>query len=132
MNCSHNSKALLLQHMRAQTLSDMQEPRGRDITVQDIVFACEICQVTAAELYAIPESSKGLSGVCGEKQNIVTKLWITECAHVVCNRHLEGGGTVVMEQLAMMSILTEFFFRPSRAFPPRGLTSQNELSSMCS
>ena len=24
--------------------------------------------------------------------NIVTKLWLTECAHLTCANHLEGGG----------------------------------------
>jgi hypothetical protein len=62
------------------------------VTLQDIVFSCEICHATIPEIYASPESNRGIHGGSREEQGIVTKLWITDCAHVTCTKHLNGGG----------------------------------------
>jgi hypothetical protein len=61
-------------------------------TLQDIVFSCEICHATIPEIYASPESNGGIHGGARDEQGIVTKLWITDCAHVTCTKHLDGGG----------------------------------------
>ncbi len=59
----------------------------------EIIFSCAVCQATISEIYQNPEGDKGFRD--GEHAGIekpVTKLWLTECAHLTCGKHLEGGG----------------------------------------
>lgn len=58
----------------------------------DIIFSCAICQTTISELYRRPRTDHGFtSGV--DQERVVTRLWLTECGHLTCSDHLDGGGT---------------------------------------
>jgi hypothetical protein len=56
----------------------------------ELIFSCSVCHATIGEIYKIPESNQGISNTNGF--TIVTKLWLTECAHLTCVEHLNGGG----------------------------------------
>jgi hypothetical protein len=62
-------------------------------TYHDIIFACTICQATLDQIYEHPESTKGLRDGRSPVDRPVCKLWLTECGHLTCGKHLEGGGT---------------------------------------
>jgi len=65
---------------------------AESLALPEIIFSCGICQATVAEVYATSESNKGFHSGSGDDDGIVTRLWIAECSHVVCGKHLAGGG----------------------------------------
>jgi hypothetical protein len=60
----------------------------------DISLACHKCGRTMSSLYEqTPESeqvSLGLYDGTGNK-GLVTKLWMTDCKHIICHQHFPGG-----------------------------------------
>jgi len=74
----------------------------RSPTLPELIFSCGICQATVSEVYATPESNKGFHSGSGDDDGIVTRLWIAECSHVSCGKHLAGGG--VLRRVAGTSI----------------------------
>ena len=66
----------------------------RSLTLPELIFSCGICQATVSEVYATPESNKGFHSGSGDDDGIVTRLWIAECSHVSCGKHLPGGGVL--------------------------------------
>lgn len=82
-------------HRAAQVASFSLSRTSMDgFPLEELIFSCSICQATISEVYANPESNKGLRSASGEQQEdgIVTKMWIAECSHITCSKHLEGGG----------------------------------------
>lgn len=75
---------------------------AQNLTLPDLIFSCGICQTTVSEVYATPESNKGFHSGSGDDDGIVTRLWIAECSHVSCGKHLTGGG--VLRRVAGTSI----------------------------
>lgn len=73
-----------------QPTSDSSSAQG--LTLPELIFSCGICQATVSEVYATPESNKGFHSGSGDDDGIVTRLWIAECSHVSCGKHLAGGG----------------------------------------
>lgn len=65
---------------------------AQNLTLPKVIFSCGICQATVSEVYAMPESNKGFHSGSGDDDGIVTRLWIAECSHVSCGKHLAGGG----------------------------------------
>jgi hypothetical protein len=65
---------------------------AESLALPEIIFSCGICQATVTEVYATPESNKGFHSGSGDDDGIVTRLWIAECSHVICGKHLAGGG----------------------------------------
>ena len=63
-----------------------------DVAVEQIVFSCTICQATPSEVYTTTESNKGFHSGSGDEAGIVTKMWISQCSHITCAKHLENGG----------------------------------------
>lgn len=81
--------------MASMQASSDNEGEVPDLPLEQIVFSCSVCQATASELYARTESNKGFnSGDSGDSgdEGIVVKLWIAQCSHILCNKHLPGGG----------------------------------------
>jgi len=74
----------------AEPASDASSTRDADLP--DIIFSCGVCQKTASEIYATTESNKGFQSDSGDEDGAVTRLWISECSHLMCGRHLPGGG----------------------------------------
>jgi hypothetical protein len=64
----------------------------RDVSLELIVFSCGICQATIPEIYATKESNHGFHSGSGNSEGIVTKMWIANCSHIFCGKHLAGGG----------------------------------------
>jgi hypothetical protein len=67
---------------------------AQSLTLPELIFSCGICQATVSEVYATPESHKGFHSGSGDDDGIVTRLWIAECSHVSCGKHLAGGGVL--------------------------------------
>lgn len=68
---------------------------AQSLRLPELIFSCGICQATVSEVYAAPESNKGFhSGSDDDDDGIVTRLWIAECSHVSCGKHLTGGGVL--------------------------------------
>jgi hypothetical protein len=60
----------------------------------EIIFSCSICQATITDIYRDVEGDLGFNATDGsDQERVVTKLWLTECSHLTCAKHLEGGGT---------------------------------------
>ncbi|RDI85304.1 hypothetical protein Vi05172_g4802 [Venturia inaequalis] len=58
----------------------------------EIVFSCSLCQKTITDLYTKSRSNKSPNDVPDSLETETTKLWMTECGHVTCGEHFEGGG----------------------------------------
>ncbi|KAI4264206.1 MAG: hypothetical protein L6R42_000672 [Xanthoria sp. 1 TBL-2021] len=58
----------------------------------DFILSCSICQDTLPTLYEQHQDNDGLHQGTDSTDGQITKLWLTECAHVTCAKHLEGGG----------------------------------------
>jgi hypothetical protein len=55
----------------------------------DLIFSCNICHESIRDIPSHVQDAKELEGV----RKPAAKLWMTECAHLICAKHLEGGGT---------------------------------------
>lgn len=62
------------------------------IAPYEIVFSCSLCQKTITDLYTKSHSNKSPNDVPDSLETETTKLWMTECGHVTCGEHFEGGG----------------------------------------
>jgi len=71
-------------------------PGAAEVPLEEIVFSCTICQAIPSEVYATKESNQGFHSGSGDEDGVVTKLWIAECAHVFCGKHLTGGGELLL------------------------------------
>ncbi|KAI9712531.1 MAG: hypothetical protein M1812_006840 [Candelaria pacifica] len=65
---------------------------SRDLAPLDLIFSCGVCQDTITEIYAESQDHNGLRTKPGSDEGDIVKLWLTECAHLTCGKHLEGGG----------------------------------------
>jgi len=72
--------------------SSEQDADDDIVPLELLVFSCGICQATIPEVYATRESNQGFHSGSSDDEGIVTKLWIGECSHIVCGKHLPGGG----------------------------------------
>ncbi|KAI9811643.1 MAG: hypothetical protein M1827_005392 [Pycnora praestabilis] len=73
-------------------MSTITTTQSRRPSPLDIIFSCGVCQATLEEIYTEPETNVGLRDGKDPNQGQVTKLWLTECAHLTCGKHLDGGG----------------------------------------
>lgn len=65
---------------------------SRDLQLQELIFSCSICQAIVNDIYASREHNKGFHSGSGDDDGVVTRLWLAECAHAFCGKHLSGGG----------------------------------------
>lgn len=72
--------------------SSSSKPDDDEFPIEEIVFSCSVCQATVSEVYATVESNHGFHSGSGDGDGIVTKMWIGECSHITCGKHLENGG----------------------------------------
>ncbi|KAK0328350.1 hypothetical protein LTR54_002038 [Friedmanniomyces endolithicus] len=68
-----------------------EEDAEEALPLELIVFSCGVCQATLPEVYATKENNKGFHSDSGGDNGVVTKLWIAECSHIMCGKHLPGG-----------------------------------------
>jgi hypothetical protein len=94
----HRIPWYLHQHDRIAAMSPVEPTSdassAQSLTLPELIFSCGICQATVSEVYATPESNKGFHSGSGDDDGIVTRLWIAECSHVSCGKHLAGGGVL--------------------------------------
>ncbi|KAI9787783.1 MAG: hypothetical protein M1835_002644 [Candelina submexicana] len=64
----------------------------QDLTPLDVIFSCAVCQATVKGIYADAQDNSGLRIDPDSEKGVVVKLWLTECGHLTCGEHLEGGG----------------------------------------
>ncbi|KAJ9665117.1 hypothetical protein H2201_004777 [Coniosporium apollinis] len=62
------------------------------VSPSEIIFSCSICQATPSDIYKNVHNSRGIRDGRSPEAQIATRLWLTECAHLTCGEHLEGGG----------------------------------------
>ncbi|CAD0108782.1 unnamed protein product [Aureobasidium uvarum] len=65
--------------------SDATEP----LQPLDLIFSCNICHDSIHDIRSPVHDGQELEGI----RRPVAKLWMTECAHLICAKHLERGGT---------------------------------------
>ncbi|OCL11823.1 hypothetical protein AOQ84DRAFT_228711 [Glonium stellatum] len=70
----------------------IKEQSASGLSPYEIIFSCSVCQATISEIYSESESARGIRDGRSPDDRVVTKLWLTECAHLTCVEHLEGGG----------------------------------------
>ena len=103
-------------------------PKSGDtgIPLEEIVFSCGVCQATVSELYASKDSNLGFHSGSGNDDGVVTKLWIADCSHITCAKHLEGGGkdTCVLFARGLLTISL------SGPVPSQGHATARNVSSM--
>lgn len=58
----------------------------------DLIFCCGVCHETLRDIYSTTSSEESLLDGRPPRNDDFTKLWMTSCAHLVCTKHLEGGG----------------------------------------
>src|ERR1700753_1177589 len=59
----------------------------------NIIFSCVICQRTIADVY--PNATLSSDQEEG-RLDVPCKMWITECTHLTCSEHLDGGGRSIL------------------------------------
>jgi len=60
----------------------------------EIIFSCQVCQATISDIHQ--ESAHGGdidNGTPSTRDRPLPRLWLTECAHLTCGIHLDGGGS---------------------------------------
>jgi hypothetical protein len=68
-------------------------PMEQNVTALNFIYACSICCTSFADVYeGKNETVRGLSDGINPKERIVTRLFLSNCCHVFCSNHLEGGG----------------------------------------
>lgn len=70
------------------------------ISPLDLIFSCTVCQDTLSSVYAVLDHVDGLRRGNDSSTSIIPRLWLTECAHVTCGKHFEGGGEWPSESFA--------------------------------
>ncbi len=59
----------------------------------DVIFTCTVCGKTLDSIYLESDDNLGLRSPPDFDNGRIVKLWLTECAHLTCAKHLEGGGS---------------------------------------
>ena len=108
------------------TMPQYAEQNTGPISAQDIVFSCCVCHDTLSEVYDEPDRHLGLHHQPNQAEGRITKLYLTACAHVVCAKHLEGGGK--SPDTAVKCLWPELIPSASRCtFPSVGAAPQGIL-----
>lgn len=58
----------------------------------DLILSCSICQNPLSTIYGECDQNRGLRKGGVPQDDRITKLWLTECAHLICSNHFDGGG----------------------------------------
>lgn len=82
----------------AATLSMSTISNGTSsLSAIEIILSCSICQDTLSNIYAEDDENRGLRKSNDPEDGRVTKLWLTECAHLCCGKHFERGGKLISD-----------------------------------
>lgn len=105
--------------------SSMAEDTARQSRSEtiDLILSCSICQDTLSAIYTNHENNDGLRQGKDNTDGAIVKLWLTECAHITCAKHLEGGG-----ELASTGAFLNLYLQVRRGpFPPSRPTSESTM-----
>ena len=70
-----------------------KEPTELGAAPLNFIYACSLCSASFADVYeGHSETVRGLSDGINPKERLVTRLFLSQCCHVFCSKHLEGGG----------------------------------------
>ena len=59
----------------------------------DIILSCTVCRATLSTIYSSEgQNEESAPDVPDSTKGIKAKLWLTECAHLVCWKHFNGHG----------------------------------------
>ena len=76
--------------MSAENLTVLPD---QGISPLNFIYACSICCASVADVYKNhKETVQGLSDGINPKERLVTRLYLANCCHVFCIKHIEGGG----------------------------------------
>ncbi|KAF1849652.1 uncharacterized protein K460DRAFT_421842 [Cucurbitaria berberidis CBS 394.84] len=68
-------------------------PPEQGVAPLNFIYACSICCASFADAYeGHHETVQGLSDGVNPTERLVTRLFLSDCCHVFCSKHLEGGG----------------------------------------
>ena len=79
-------------HHKSDPFMAVSVPLTSHVSPLDLIFSCTVCQDTLSDVYAVPDDADGLRRGKDPATNIIPRLWLTECAHVTCGKHFDGGG----------------------------------------
>jgi hypothetical protein len=97
------------------------------VTVEQIIFSCDVCQAVVSDIYAKKDSDQGFSSGDGDGDGIVVRLWMGDCTHIFCGKHLDGGGESVPPASTRLLLIDDLI---SRAIPPGGHRSSCTVSCL--
>lgn len=79
--------------------SSKAHPGDEVVNPLDCIFSCSVCANTFSEVYdGRDETVQGLSDGINPKERLVTRLYVSSCGHVICTKHMEGGGKFARTQ----------------------------------
>ncbi|MCJ1275217.1 hypothetical protein MMC21_003018 [Puttea exsequens] len=58
----------------------------------DLILSCSVCQATLSSIHREDGQDSGLRRTDDVQSGRIPKLWLTECTHLTCGKHFEGGG----------------------------------------
>ncbi|KAI5212071.1 hypothetical protein E4T38_00716 [Aureobasidium subglaciale] len=64
----------------------------------DLIFSCNVCHDSIRDIRGPMQDGKELENI----RKPVAKLWMTECAHLICAKHLEGGVEANTTQISLI------------------------------
>lgn len=74
-------------------------------TAIEIILSCSVCADTLSTINAEGYECHGLRKTDDPNSSRVTKLWLTECAHLCCTKHFEGGGRLISDTMYLQIVL---------------------------
>lgn len=96
-------QALLTKAMQKTGLSRPKAGSDSDeeVTPLDIIYSCCVCNATFSEAYQNDnEAIEMLSDGINPKDRTPTRLFLSDCCHVFCTKHLDGGGALAHAAIA--------------------------------
>ena len=69
----------------------------------EAIFSCGICFASYSDIYKEDDPFVDtLNNPILSLRGTVPKLWLTSCGHIICGKHLEGGGKFIPSLLIML------------------------------
>lgn len=114
--------SLLAPLRKAARMADakIHSPDG-GVAPLDAIFACSVCGDTLTDVYSGPrETVQGLSDGINTKDRLVTRLYVSSCCHVICDKHIEGGNgtSVLLSKMPALILPLRRAILPSRRCAP--------------
>lgn len=96
------------EQLSSLTEIDLYETASTKMLPMDIILGCTICQKSLSSIYTEDHNDGLRRDGMNAEDGTIPKLWLTECAHLTCAKHFEGGGKCSISHLAVIRILDIF------------------------